>query len=273
MIFMIGALLEGLAELLWPARCVGCDELGVLLCERCDDELPRIAPEHACPRCGAPFGSIVCTECYGAFGPVPLCFSQAVSAFEFCDAAARLTVIYKDQHEHRLATLCALAIAEVMPADWLKWADAITWVPADWRALRRRGFCHMQLVAEQLAAITGIAAVRLLDKQAVRDQRKLNRRQRAENLAQAFSFIGAGTPAPTKTPGKIASALFAGWAAKPAAGAVAGTDEVIADSIVGAHIILLDDVSTTMATLNAASAVLLAAGAAEVRAATVCRVY
>jgi ComF family protein len=236
---------DGLKELLWPARCVGCDELGILLCERCDEELPRIRPLHACPRCGAPYGSIVCTECYGVKGPVALSFSKAVSAFEFRDTAARLTVIYKDQHEHRLAALCALAILEVMPAIWLEWADVITYIPADRRAARKRGFCHMQLVAEQFALLVGLPVACLLRKKAVRDQRKLNREQRTANLAQAFCL--AGTDAETNT--------------------------MIADSITGTRIILLDDVCTTTATLNAASALLLENGAEEVRAATVCRVY
>lgn len=54
---------EGFAELLWPTRCAGCDAPGVLLCDGCRADLPLIDQAHACPRCGAPFGSLVCTEC------------------------------------------------------------------------------------------------------------------------------------------------------------------------------------------------------------------
>ena len=56
---------EGLAEALWPTRCVGCDQPGTLLCDRCRAELPWIEQRLACPVCGAPFGFLTCTECDG----------------------------------------------------------------------------------------------------------------------------------------------------------------------------------------------------------------
>jgi predicted amidophosphoribosyltransferase len=177
---------------------------------------------------------------------------MSVSPFEFCDAAARLTVIYKDQHEQRLATLCALAILEVMPKDWIQWADLVCYIPADRRAIRKRGFCHMRLVAEEFSRLTGLMLTHVLQKETVRDQRSLNRSERAENLARAFRL--ADTSARVMTNEKI--------------NGIKDTTDIS-----GKNIILLDDVCTTTATLNIAGEVLLTAGAIEVRAATVCRVY
>jgi hypothetical protein len=50
-----------------PTRCAGCDMPGALLCRReCARALPRIDRRWACPRCGAPFGYLTCTECWSA---------------------------------------------------------------------------------------------------------------------------------------------------------------------------------------------------------------
>ena len=56
-------LVNGVAETLWPTRCVGCERPGTLLCPDCAAALPAIDQAYACTRCGAPFGSLVCTEC------------------------------------------------------------------------------------------------------------------------------------------------------------------------------------------------------------------
>jgi predicted amidophosphoribosyltransferase len=46
-------LLAGLAEVLSPMRCAGCDLPGSLLCAPCRGALPRIPLDESCPRCGA----------------------------------------------------------------------------------------------------------------------------------------------------------------------------------------------------------------------------
>ncbi|NTU89736.1 MAG: hypothetical protein HGA54_07520, partial [Actinobacteria bacterium] len=59
----LSVLREGFLELAWPARCVGCDLPGTLLCADCEGSLPLIDVATACPSCGAPYGVVVCTEC------------------------------------------------------------------------------------------------------------------------------------------------------------------------------------------------------------------
>lgn len=54
---------EGVAELLWPTRCVLCDVPGTLLCDECRLELPYIDPLRACPFCGQAHGKFVCVDC------------------------------------------------------------------------------------------------------------------------------------------------------------------------------------------------------------------
>jgi predicted amidophosphoribosyltransferase len=133
-----------------------------------------------------------------------------------------------------------------MPLEWRLWADALTWIPADAKAYRRRGFDHMGLIARSLGEQTGLRAVPLLEKLSRADQRKLNRAERQRNMETLFSVI---------EPGRDAS----------------GHDPPV--FLKKAHLILIDDVFTTGATLDAAARTLRAAGVGEIRVATVVRVW
>jgi ComF family protein len=150
-----------------------------------------------------------------------------------------MVAIYKDQNERRLSAILAAFMVEAIPADWIIWADAICYVPCDKRALRRRGFDHMAHVAFEISRLTGLPIADFLLKSPISDQRGLGRKERQANLNGAF---GVYVPS--------------GHIAKDAR-----------------NILLIDDVFTTGATLNAAAGALLEAGASEVRVATVTRVY
>jgi ComF family protein len=211
--------------------------------------LPFIDQNLACPRCGAPVGLLVCTECTPIYEPQSFAFSQARCVLEFSELTKRLIVAYKDGGERRLASVLAHLLVHAIPADWHRWADALTWVPADARAFRRRGFDHMALLAPALAERIGLPAVSLLVKEARADQRSLGREQRAGNTSEIFSV---------KKPQR---------------------DVCEADVPSPLHLrnlILIDDVFTTGATLDAATRVLLCSRGLktrEIRAATVGRVW
>ena len=247
-------LLYALAELVWPTRCVGCEKLGVLLCDSCRQSLPRIDQDLACPRCGAPFGKLVCTECTPVHEPVSMAFSQARCTLEFTDLSRRLIVAYKDGIEERLAPLLAQLMCQAIPLEWRLWADVVTWIPSDEEAMRRRGFDHMALIALSLSEQTGLPVAPLLHKQARKDQRHLNRRQRMENMKAVFSLREPTAQAPQAPPKKQLSPMI---------------DRRLSMK----NIILIDDVLTTGATLDAAAQVLLGAGAQEIRVITLCRVW
>jgi ComF family protein len=236
----LGWLADAALELLWPTRCAGCEQLGALLCERCTDALSRIDQDFACPRCGAPAGRLVCTECTPVYEQSVFTFSQARCAVEFSEITRRIIIAYKDGGERRLASLLARLLADVIPAEWRRWADALTWVPADSQALRRRGFDHMELIARALAAQTGLRVLPTLMKQARADQRGLGRSQRKTNTGRIFSV---------------------------------GHLEALLPGLQIRHLILIDDVFTTGATLDAASRALRAAKIQEIRVATVARVW
>ncbi len=222
-------LMAGLAELVFPTRCAGCELPGAVLCDACRDALPRIDATGRCPRCGAPYGALTCTECWNR----EWAFSAALALGELEAPLARAVVLHKDAGERRLAAVLGALLAEQVALSWPGWAQAVTFVPATRAAFRRRGFDHGLAIGSELASALGVPLVSALTRGDARDQRSLGRTARAANAAGTFS---------------------------PASG-VELPDRVL----------ITDDVLTTGATLDAAAAVLLDAGAAEVRVAAVAR--
>ncbi len=249
----------GLLELAWPTRCVICDMPGKLLCDQCLDALPLIVQANSCRKCGTPYGKIECTECWNRDGRVEHNFSSATCAMEYTKESSRLIKCFKDQGELRLAGLLANFIADALKSDGclpkagfgrnrkesvaqLKSTphatpDLLTYIPATPAAIARRGYDHMQLIADSLSSLIGIEAVRTLKTYDRADQRELNKTQRTQNMSEAFEL------------------------------------EANHSALKNKHILLIDDVFTTGATLNCASKILRDAGAYEIFVATVCRVW
>ncbi|MDR1016027.1 MAG: double zinc ribbon domain-containing protein, partial [Coriobacteriales bacterium] len=227
---------DALLELAWPARCVGCERPGTLLCERCAERLGWIAQSSACPRCGAPFGRLVCTECNNAEGQINWSFDTLRSCFVFDEIAALLSVVYKDGGERRLAPLIADFLAHSLPPAWAGQLDLISYIPASQEALRRRGFDHMHLVAARLAEKTELPWACLLRQAQIRDQRGLGQTARRDNLQNAFHLA----------------------------------EDVSADELKGLRLLLVDDVCTSAATLDSAAGLLKESGTAQVRCLSLC---
>ncbi len=178
-------LLEGLAELVAPTRCAGCELPGSLLCPGCLDAVPYLRPGDACARCAAPFGALVCTECWNR----EFAFSEAIAVGPFEGPLARAVALHKDAGERRLGGLLGGMLArQVRP--WNGWPDAVTWIPPTRAAMRRRGFDHAFAFAQPVAEALGVEAIPLLTRGAARDQRALGRGERARNVRGSVSADG-----------------------------------------------------------------------------------
>lgn len=201
-----------------------------------------------CAGCDLP-GSVLCEECLreivrldrdlacercgapdGRTGcrecrDVALTFDGARCVGPLVRPLSRLVTMYKDGGERRLARNLARLLADTADS-WMADAEAITWVPASRAAVARRGFDHAALLARELAVMADLPAVETLAAVRPRDQRGLDRDSRLRNAADAFASVGREH---------------------------------------GGTILLIDDVITTGATLDAAAGRLKEAGAQTVR--------
>lgn len=213
-----------------------------------------VAPTR-CAGCERP-GTLLCDACAAALPLIdpahacPRCGAPGGLLWcgECCDAEhafegvrcagvlepplSRMVTLYKDAGELRLAPLLG-ELAARAAGDWRDWAAAVVPVPPSPAAIARRGFDHTARVAAETAAALGVPALDALSCRPRRDQRALSRGRRLANASGSISAL----------PG------------------VAVPDRVL----------VLDDVLTTGATLDAAAGALRAAGVAHVRALTVGR--
>ena len=260
-------------EALSPTRCASCERPGALVCERCEQGIVRIDPALSCTRCGAPFGSLICTECgpQRGFEPdlepgaapspgaatsstsssapsaasrPPLAMDRCLAAAVFAGPPARIVRAYKDGGERRLAPwiarellATALRAEREAPERYggiLSGAAGIVFVPVTAEAYCRRGFDHMELVARELAAAAEKPLVDALVKHGRADQRALGRQGRLSSAGGAY--------------------------------------ETVLD-VAGLDLLLVDDVITTGATVSAAAAALKRAGAGRVDVLAFARVW
>ena len=147
---------------------------------------------------------------------------------------SRCVALFKDSGERRLATVLGARLGQVL-LDAGAGCELVVPVPTAAAAVRRRGFDHAALLAEAVAAACDLESRAILTHRSSADQRGLGRADRRANASEAFAV----------------------------APAVRVPDSVL----------LIDDVLTTGATLDAAARELKSAGALEVRAGVVARAW
>ncbi len=229
--------LDRLADLLWPRVCAveGCsrasDRPGRHLCSRCLATLPFLEATRACQVCGAP----VATETRHAFTcetcrAKPPHYARARSALLYEAPADQLVRDFK----YRRATWLCEDFAELLEgAVRAQFAfaeiDVLVPVPLHPERLRARGYNQSALLARALARRLGrrcdeTSLVRTRD---TAQQANLDEEARQQNVKDAFAVV-----APQ-------------W-------------------VRGRTVLLVDDVTTTGATLSHCAAPLVKAGAARV---------
>jgi ComF family protein len=231
-------------DALLPPRCLACggavDAQGAL-CAACWQGISFLGAP-CCARCGLPFpydagAGAECGDCIAY--PPP--FDRARAVFAYDDHSRRLILGFK--HADKLHGMPAFGqwLAR-SGAELLGEADLIAPVPLHWTRLFRRRFNQSALLARAAVAAwaerspTGLvfAPQLLVRRRRTRSQGHLSRLQRAENVRGAFAL-------------------------KPGA------------DVAGKRVLLVDDVFTTGATIEACARVLKRAGAVRVDVLTLAR--
>jgi ComF family protein len=238
---------EALASIALPAPCRICTRIldtgsPIPFCRECAEALQESLPEPLCSQCGRPIVSAAAAE--GMSAPLcHLCRSQ-VYAFDFARSfgaytprMSRAILLLKYANVAPLGAWFARRLSEVIERQPLLFgADAVVPVPLDRGRLRERGYNQAELIAKPLARLLGIPfrSYLLVRTRPRPNQLRLTRRERWETVRGAY--------ATHKT---------------------AQVDKL--------RVLLVDDVFTTGATLDACSRALKGAGAARVVGLTVAR--
>lgn len=228
-------------DLLLPPTCPACrsavDRPG-RLCAACWGEVDFIAAPF-CASCGLPFAHDhgAATLCGGCLSDTPA-FDRARAAMRYGDVPAKLVVGFKHGDQTHLAPALADWL-ERAGAELLTEADLLLPVPLHRGRLFRRRFNQSALLAHALGRRRGIeVATGLLRRgKATASQGGLTRNERLRNVRGAF--------------------------------AVDSDDRSALD---GRRVVLIDDVFTTGATIEACARVLRRAGALRIDVLTLARV-
>ncbi len=225
-----------------PPLCLRCRELvsdPQSLCADCWCELKFLA-EPLCACCGLPFPhtlgeGVKCAACL-AWPPV---FDRARAAIAYDDASRDLILPLKHADRLEGAPVFGRWMANAA-GDLLADAEIVIPVPLHWRRLAKRRYNQAAILAYAIAKKNRLrvdTASLIRPKASVSQGEMPSARARLKNVARAFA-VAEGCKA----------------------------------RIAGRRILLVDDVLTTGATLNACAKVLKRAGASSVSAVTLARV-
>ncbi len=149
------AKLKGVAlDLLFPRWCIGCGREGDFLCQSCRQLLPRIMPP-LCPRCGRPQPSgILCSSCVGWQAEI----DGIRSPFRF-DGVIRQSI-----HQLKYRNLRALAqplvklLQDYLVANPVP-GEVLVPVPLHQKRLKERGYNQSRLLARELGKLINLPVV------------------------------------------------------------------------------------------------------------------
>jgi ComF family protein len=228
-------------DLLLPPQCLQCrapvDRQG-LLCAECWRGVAFITPPY-CAICGLPFAHDEGPEAIcGACAEAAPRFQRARAAMVYDEASRALVLGFKHGDRTEAAAAFGHWLARAGAA-FLAEADLIAPVPLHrWRLWRRR-YNQAALLARALARASGVEVVAdlLVRRRATASQHQLSRAERRLNVRGAFAV-----------------------------------DRRRLSWLEGARVVLVDDVLTTGATVEACATTLLRAGAQSVDVLTLARV-
>jgi len=228
----LARLTQAFLDVLFPPRCVACGEQGTFLCRACVEAMPRALPPR-CPLCWQPERrGEVCGRCAQA-RPA---FAGARSLHLYQGPVREAVHALKYDHLSALARPMAAHMAAYLEAEALP-VDMVVPVPLFGRRQRLRGYNQSALLAREVA-----------------------------RLGRGLPLAEGGLARRRDTPPQARS-VDAEARSRNVTGAFVGERR----RVEGRRVLLVDDVMTTGATLDACAGALRQAGAASVWALTFAR--
>ena len=222
---------DSFLDVLFPKRCVACDRHGAFICGGCESGMQVIGAPR-CHRCGNPGpGPCLCIAAADRVWPL----DGMRSGFEFETPVREAILALKFANLRSVGSILSAYLAGTLREDGLEF-DVLMPVPLHRRRMRQRGYNQSEILAAGLGKEMGIE----VDKGCLRRVTYLGPQARAStaderraNVAQAFEC----------RPGRVE----------------------------GKRVAVIDDVTTTGATLRSCAAALKRDGAVEVWGITVAR--
>ena len=218
-------------DVLFPPRCVACGKQGEFLCPGCRDAMPRALPPR-CPLCWQPEARG--EEC-GRCARTRPAFAGTRSLYLFQGPVRETVHALKYNHLSALARPMGELMAAYLKKEELP-VDLVVPVPLFGRRQRLRGYNQSALLARELARLDGLALA----------ERGLSRRRNTPPQARSVD-------------------------AEARRRNVAGAFAADGRRVEGRRVLLVDDVMTTGATLDACAQALRQGGAVSVWALTFAR--
>ncbi len=224
-----------LLNLIYPPHCFVCGDIapwGYELCPTCRDRLPIIHTKR-CAKCGKPVESTqtLCDDCRKR---VHL-FDEGRGLMVYDETMRQAMAYLKYKHRREYGYVMGKLLYEGSRDKLAKWqADAIVPIPIHKKRRRERGYNQAEEIARAVSDLAKIPLrpELLLRSHATVAMKKLNAKERQKNLQSAF----------------VCPYHFRQ----------------------GIRLILIDDIYTTGATIDAAAGVLKAAGCSNVFFLSVC---
>jgi len=211
-------------DLLFPQWCVGCGEGGRFLCSSCRSSLSRIVPP-LCPKCGkSQLAGILCPSCVSWQAEI----DGIRSPFRFDGVMRQAIYQLKYRNVRALAASMAMLLQDYLVINPMP-GEVLVPVPLHQKRLRERGCNQSGLLAQELSKLINLPLVDnclLRKRQAPPQARTSTVGERRDNVADAFACCD--------------------------------------NRLQGKQVLLIDDVSTSGATLDACAGALKAGGAALV---------
>lgn len=172
-------------DLLFPPRCVSCGSFGAFLCVTCLAKTPRARPPR-CPVCWMPGSVDTCGRCRGR----QFAFEAARCPFVYAGAARDAVHALK----YRGVSAVAGVMAQAMAGCLTNWPpqEVVALVPVPMAGPRRRsrGYNQSEALARELSRLSGLRLLNglLVRRKAAPPQaRAADEAARQANVANAFA--------------------------------------------------------------------------------------